>query len=114
MELGIGWTSPPVFVLATNGAVRTFSHCPPSTTIQYDAIAVDDKLYKVELVCSDGTEDIRSLFDLFYVEGEKLVHYKSAVIDLGADCRIDFTVQDTEGGNVGLMIKGSSVPKTAP
>lgn len=113
-ELGIGWTSPPMFVSTSNGATRTFSHCPPSTKVQYDSIAVDDELSKVERVCSNGTEEIQSLFEPFYLEGEKLVHYKSAVIDLGADCRVDFTIQDNDGSNVGLMIKSSNMPKTAP
>jgi len=105
--LGDGWVSQPVFRPTAAGASHIFSHCPPMTTIQYDSIAVDDEVQKVELVCHSSTTDITSLFEPFSVEGELLLHWRSSRITLESGCRIDFTIRDRAGVQVGLQIKKS-------
>lgn len=102
--LGYDEISPSVFIPTTAGAIKTFSHCPPGETIQYRAIAVDDTLLKVELVCNAGTNDITNLFESFPTN-EKLLHYHSSTVVLRPDCRVDFTVQDIQEDKIGLMIK---------
>jgi hypothetical protein len=107
--LGDDWSSSPTFLQIEDVETQTFSHCPPTTTIQYDLLAVDDQLEKVELVCADGTTDITSLFGSpFVVENEELLHWKSSRIEFRQNCRIDFTIKDTKGSHIGMQIKLSS------
>lgn len=114
-DLGNSWTVG-LFPPTTQGSVTIFSHCPPSNTIQYNEFAVDDKLIKVEKVCSDSTTDITNMFTEFTVQGELLPHYKSELIDVGADCRVNFHAQDIYGGNSGVIIMSAqpSVEIQAP
>ncbi len=105
--LGDGWVSQAMFIPTQAGAFRIFSHCPPMTTIQYDSISVDDEIQKVELVCRNSTTDITSLFQPFSVEGELLLHWRSSRITLESECRIDFTIKDNAGVNIGLQLKKS-------
>ncbi|MGC1377357.1 MAG: hypothetical protein WA821_14090 [Anaerolineales bacterium] len=106
-SLGKGWTSEAMFLPTRKGATRIFTHCPPMTTIQYDSIAVDDEITKVELVCSDSTIDISSLFIPYKVPNQILLFWRSSRIELKQNCRIDFTIHDTQGDQIGLMIKES-------
>lgn len=106
-SIGNGWTSGPMFVSAQTGGTKTFTHCPPMTTIKYDSIAVDDEISKVELVCGDGATDISAFFTPFKVDGKLLLHWRSSRIELKQNCRIDFTIKDSAGVNIGLMIKES-------
>lgn len=88
--------------LVTPGAMKTYSHCPSFSSIRYIDVTVDDDLAKVELVCPDSTKEIRSLFSVLTVAGALLPHYESQIIELSSGCRVDFTVQDILGGNIGL------------
>jgi len=106
-SLGNGWTSNAMFLPTKKGAIKTFSHCPPETTIQYNSIAVDDELIQVILVCDDNTKDITNQFTQFSVENELLPFWRSSRIQLKQNCRIDFVVRDTKGENIGMMIKRS-------
>ena len=105
--LGNGWVSQAVFILTQSGASRIFSHCPPMTTIQYNSMSVDDEIQKVELVCRNSLTDITGFFQPFSVEGELLLHWRSSRITLESECRIDFTIKDSAGVNIGLQIKKS-------
>jgi hypothetical protein len=104
--VGDAWVSEPFFPNST-GRFKTFTHCPPKSTVQYNAIAIDDKLAKVERVCSNSTTDITHLFESYKVQDEILLHWRSSRIDLEPDCRIDFTVEDENPPQMGLMIKSS-------
>jgi hypothetical protein len=106
--LGDDWSSAPNYSSTANGAVMIFTHCPPSTTIIYESIAIDDELQKVELVCADGINDITHLFTPFTVVNEELPHWRSSQIEVKQNCRIDFTVKNTKGGKIGLQIKQST------
>ncbi len=101
------WTTAPVFLESQSGEVKTFSHCPPGNSVQYNSIAVDDQLIRVEKVCGTSTVDVSNDFVMFTVDGELLPHYRSTLIDLSPDCRIDFIIQDTIGEKIGLIIKSS-------
>lgn len=105
--LGDGWSSAVTFLPTEAGATKIFTHCPPMTTIQYNSIAVDDEIAKVEMVCSDSTADITSQFTPFKAENNTLLHWRSSRIELRQNCRIDFTIQDRQGVNIGLTIKES-------
>jgi hypothetical protein len=105
--LGNRWVSDDIFLPTEKGASRIFSHCPPMTTIEYDEIAVDDHIEKVELVCKNSTTDITGLFQSYEVEGKDLDYWQSSRITLESECRIDFTIRDTEGVNIGLVIEKS-------
>jgi hypothetical protein len=107
--MGESLTSAPTFLPTATGATKIFTHCPPNLTIKYESITVDDELQKVELVCADGTIDIKDYFTPFTVANEELLHYRSSRIELRQNCRIDFTVKDTKGDKIGMQIK-LSVP----
>gem|GEM_PF-4210971 len=97
-SLGNGWTSPELFSRYTvKGETRIYSHCPPSSSIQYTSIVADDLIVDVIRVCSQSSNSVHSLFKPFTVEGELLQYYRSSQIDLKPDCRIDFVVQDDNG-----------------
>lgn len=107
-SIGDDWVSPGVFLPVERPKEhKIFSHCPPGNSIQYNAIVVDDDIKKVELVCSNSVTDITGLFTKYRLPDQILDYYKSQRIETGADCRIDFTVADTLGVNIGLMIKSS-------
>jgi hypothetical protein len=106
--LGEDWSSAPNYSSTAEGAVMIFSHCPPTTTIVYESIAIDDELQKVELVCADGTNDITHLFRPFKAATEELPHWRSSQIEVKQNCRIDFTVKNTTGDKIGLQIKQST------
>jgi hypothetical protein len=105
--IGDGWVSPPTFLATDTGATRIFSHCPPMATIQYNAIAVDDHVEKVELVCISSTTEITDLFTPYKKEDQDLLFWRSSRITLESQCRIDFTISDYAGVNIGLQINGS-------
>jgi len=107
--LGTGFTSAPTFYPTTTGGTKIFTHSPTSKTIQYESICIDDELQEVELVCADGTTDIKELFTPFTVANEELLHYRSSRIELKQNCRIDFAVKDTKGDKIGMQVK-LSVP----
>ena len=106
--LGDYWSSAPNYSSTAKGAVMIFSHCPPTTTIAYEFITIDDELQKVELVCADGTNDITHLFRPFKAVNEELPHWRSSQIEVKQNCRIDFTVKNTKGDKIGLQIKQSA------
>lgn len=105
--LGRGWSSAATFLRTETGAVKVFSHCPPMATIQYNAIAVDDEIERVELICGQRVVDITERFAPYKASNNILLHWRSSRIELTDDCRIDFTIRDTQGDRIGLMIKES-------
>lgn len=105
--LGDSWVSAATFIPTIQGETKIFSHCPPSASVQYNSIAIDDEISRVERVCSQSKSDITHFFESYSETNELLPHYRSSSIDLTPDCRIDFVIKDITGVNIGLMIKSS-------
>jgi len=91
------------------GTTKVFAHCPPFSPIKYKDITVDDELVKVELVCLDSLKDITNVFSSLAIVDALLPHYESQPIDILPGCRIDFTVKDIIGGNIGIDIQAVAV-----
>jgi hypothetical protein len=106
--LGNDWSSAPNYSSITNSEVVIFTHCPPTTTITYESITIDNELQKVELVCADGINDITHLFRSFTAVNEELPHWRSSQIEVRQNCRIDFTIKNSDGGEIGLQIEQST------
>ncbi|TSC60991.1 MAG: hypothetical protein Greene041614_1233, partial [Parcubacteria group bacterium Greene0416_14] len=121
ISLGEGWTSPDLLSpYGFKGETRIYSHCPPSPSVIYNSIVVDDLLKDVRKVCKQSDTSVWNYFESLSMEDKKLTHYKSSPINLAPDCRIDFHIQDDAGkggDNMGMMIKSSSpnpCPPTSP
>jgi len=106
-SLGNSWVGR-VEEQVARGAIRTYSHCPPSNAIRYVSISVDDELSKVELVCANSTTDVTIQFSLLDAPNELLPVYESQAINVPEGCIINFTVRDTRGVNIGLMFQAAS------
>lgn len=91
--------------LTLTGKVKVFAHCPLFSHIKYINVTPDDELTKVELVCPNSSTDITNLFSKVDIAGEQLPHFSSQSIYLPSNCRIDFIVKDTRGGNIGIDIQ---------
>ena len=86
------------------GEQKTYSHYPPAS-VQYDELFVDDALVAVDYICSDETQDrdLMGWFSLTEEDVDGAVPYKSWPIDFFRQgCRIDITVENTEGTTLGL------------
>jgi len=86
------------------GEQKTYSHYPPSS-VQYDALFIDDELVSVEYICTDESQN-RDMIGWFARAEEAVdgvVPYESWPIDFFRQgCRIDITVENTEGATLGL------------
>jgi len=86
------------------GEQKTYSHYPPAS-VQYDELFVDDALVAVDYICGDETQDrdLMGWFSLVEEDVDGAVSYKSWPIDFFRQgCRIDITVENTEGATLGL------------
>ena len=103
INLGSGWT-PSNISPAGNDTYRVYSHYPQNN-LRYVSVYVDDDLVKVEKVCSTSSSDITYLFDkrTDISNAQNLPYYQSDLITVDG-CRIDFTVIDNHGGNMGIDI----------
>jgi len=90
---------------ADPGEEKTYTHYPPST-VQYDALFVDDELVAVDYICIDETRDLTGWFSQAEEAVDGVVPLKSWPIDFFRQgCRIDLTVKNTKGDTVGLRFE---------
>ena len=103
INLGSGWT-PSNISPGNDDILRVYSHYPVNS-LQYVNVYVDDDLIKVEKVCAAQTSDITHLFErrTDIENPQNLPHYQSDFIRVDG-CRIDFTVINNYGGNMGIDI----------
>lgn len=87
------------------GECAIYSDYPGSATAyEYRAIAVDDTLLQVELVCPGSRTPVPA-FDRFRPSDQLLDHWRGTVFNIEPGCHIDFIIQDSVGENIGLLIK---------
>jgi hypothetical protein len=80
--------------------------------IKYERVEADDDIKKVELVCGNGqiTDITGSLFLISQPVDSIFPNYASNEIDIPVNCRVDFTVIDTSGGQTGITIRSVAIP----
>ena len=100
-SLGSNWSGR-VSEAVSQGTSRTYSHCPPETSIRYREMGFDDDVSKVVIVCPSESIDVTASFYRLDRPEEILPVYRSSSLTVPDGCRIDFTVIDILGGNIAM------------
>jgi hypothetical protein len=103
-ELGNGSAGESSDVAIPVGIIRSFSHCPPWSRVEYVRVSVDDELDGVQVACRTSAQDVTESFSRLDSPGYILPTYTSRPFDVPSGCTVEFAIREISGSNIGITV----------